>query len=113
MKKSIQEMFAEHAEKCASLPNMAGKQINAVSGREYQGMNRISLYLGAKENDWTNEWYTHEQFTEKGYTLRKDEHGTPVFNFKLIEKEGSKEKQLRYYLVFNASQLQAAEEAAS
>ncbi len=111
-KLSIQELFMLHAERCAQLPNMAGKQINGTTKREYQGMNKISLYLTMKEKGFkSNEWLTHDQAKAEGLVIVQGEHGTPIFNFKLVDTEAGKEKQLRYYLVFNRSQLVSAEEA--
>ena len=108
-KMTVSEIFEREAARVASITNMAGKQVNGVSGREYQGFNRINLYLVAKEKGFEcNQWLTHEQLKNAGYTIREGEHGTPVFNHKLIEKDGKKQKVLRYYLVFNIDQLEAA-----
>ncbi len=108
-KMTVEQIFARESERVAALPNMAGKQINAVSKREYQGFNKINLYLVAKEKDFnSNEWLTHDQLTKEGYTIKEGEHGTPIFNHKLIEKDGKKQKVLRYYLVFNKDQIEAA-----
>ena len=110
-KMTVAEIFQREAERVATLPNIAGKQINAISGREYQGFNKINLYLVSKERGFkSNEWLTHDQLSKAGYTIKEGEHGTPVFNHKLIDTESGKKKVLRYYLVFNKDQLQEAAE---
>lgn len=106
-KLTISELFAREAERVVKLSNMPGKQLNKVSEREYKGFNKINLYLIAKEKGFkSNEWITFDQLTKSGLELKDQEHGTPIFNHKLIDKEdGKKEKQLRYYLVFNMEQV--------
>jgi len=109
-KMTVAEIFQREAERVAGIMHQAGKQINSVSGREYQGFNKINLYLVSKERGFnSNEWLTHDQLSKANLTIKEGEHGTPVFNHKLIEKDGKKQKVLRYYLVFNKDQLEAAE----
>jgi len=110
-KLTVEQIFTREAERVASLPNIAGKQVNGVSKREYQGFNKINLYLVAKERSFkSNEWLTFEQAQKEGLTIKEEEHGTPVFNHKLVEIEGKKQKVLRYYLVFNKEQLTVSTE---
>lgn len=105
-KLSVSELFARESERVAKVAHATAKQVNGVSGREYQGFNRINLYLVAKEKSFSNTWYLFDQAKEKGLFVKKGEHGTPVFNHKLVDREeGRKEKVLSYYLVFNADQL--------
>lgn len=105
-KMTVAQIFEREAARVATLTNAPAKQVNAISGREYQGFNRINLYLVAKENAFeSKKWFTHDQLTKAGYELKEEQHGTPVFNHKIIEKDGKKEKVLRYYLVFNKDQL--------
>ena len=111
-KMTVAQIFEREAQRVATLTNAPGKQVNGITQREYQGFNRINLYLTAKENGFeSKEWLTHDQFTKAGYTLKEDQHGIPVFNYKIIETDGKKEKVLRYYLVFNKDQLELSKEA--
>lgn len=108
-KMTVEQIFQREAERVSTLPNIAGKQVNAVSGREYQGFNKINLYLVSKEKGYqSNQWLTHDQLKKENLSIKEGEHGTPVFNHKLIDKDGKKQKVLRYYLVFNKDQLEAA-----
>ena len=110
-KMTVAEIFTREAERVAGVMHQAGKQLNSVSGREYKGFNKINLYLVTKEKGFnSNKWLTHDQLTKAGYTIKEGEHGTPVFNHKLIEVEGKKQKVLRYYLVFNEEQLATSQE---
>lgn len=111
-KMTVTEIFTREAERVASVTHQAGKQINAVSGREYQGFNKVNLYLVAKEKGFqSKEWFTHDQMTKQGLKIKEGQHATPVFNFKLIDtEEGKKQKVLRYYLVFNRDQLELSKE---
>ncbi len=109
-KMTVSEIFEREAQRVAGITHNVGKQINGVSQREYQGFNKINLYLLKKEKGFeSNEWLTHDQLTKEGLQVKEGEHGTPVFNHKLIEQDGKKKKVLRYYLVFNKDQLTAAE----
>ena len=108
-KMTVTEIFEREAARVAGITHNVGKQINGASKREYQGFNRINLYLVKKERGFeSNEWLTHDQAQKEGLKVKEGEHGTPVFNHKLIEQDGAKKKVLRYYLVFNRDQLEAA-----
>ena len=108
-KMTVAEIFQREAERVAGVMHQAGKQINGISKREYQGFNKINLYLVKKERGFnSNEWLTFEQAKNEGLQVKEGEHGTPVFTYKLIEKDGKKQKVLRYYLVFNKDQIEAA-----
>lgn len=106
-KLTVTELFMRESERVSTIAHATGKQINGISDREYKGFNRINLYLVAKEKGYTNTWYTYDQVKNSNFMIKEGEHGTPVFNNKLVDKEeGRKEKVLSYYLVFNQSQLQ-------
>ena len=109
-KMTVAEIFEREAQRVGNLTHQVGKQINGISKREYQGFNKINLYLVKKEREFqSNEWLTHDQLTKDGYNVKEDEHGTPIFNHKLIDiEDGKKKKVLRYYLVFNKDQIEAA-----
>jgi antirestriction protein ArdC len=111
-KMTVAEIFTREAERVAGLTHNVGKQVNGVSGREYQGFNKINLYLVAKEKGFeSKEWLTHDQLKNQGLTIKAEQHGTPVFNHKLVDTEdGKKKKLLRYYLVFNRDQLELSKE---
>ena len=106
-KMTVAEIFEREAARVVTITHNVGKQINGISKREYQGFNKINLYLVKKERGFnSNEWFTFEQAKNEGLQAKEGEHGTPVFNHKLIEKDGKKQKVLRYYLVFNKDQLE-------
>ncbi len=107
-KLSVSELFSRESERVSKIPHATGKQVNGVSGREYQGFNRINLYLIAKEKGFCNVWFTFDQVKDQNLAVKKGERGIPVFNHKLIDKEDRKEKILSYYLVFNKDQLTVA-----
>lgn len=114
-KLTVQQLFDREAQRVIKLDKPALRQMNGKTGREYQGFNQINLFLVATEKGFkSSQWLTHDQFKEINLELKEGEHGTPIFNHKLVEKEGKKELQLRYYLVFNKDQLvEAAAPAAA
>jgi antirestriction protein ArdC len=111
-KMTITEIFEREASRVATITHNVGKQINGASKREYKGFNKINLYLVKKEKGFkSNEWLTFDQVQKEGLQVKEGEHGTPVFNHKLIDLEdGKKKKVLRYYLVFNKDQLEISDE---
>ncbi|MBU2826794.1 MAG: ArdC family protein [Acidithiobacillus ferriphilus] len=97
--------------------------INAVTGKEYNGGNRMLLATVAPTGD--PRWVTYKQAEEQGWQVKKGEHGIPIEVWKSYEKDrehsssespkfGGKEvaasgKETRrfakYYTVFHASQI--------
>ena len=97
--------------------------INAVTGKEYNGGNRMLLATVAPTGD--PRWATYKQAEEQGWQVKKGEHGIPIEVWKSYEKDrersigetpkfGGKEvaasgKETRrfakYYTVFHASQI--------
>ena len=93
-----------------------GTPRNAVTGREYSGINMILLAMSPFANPL---WLTYNQARAVNATVRKGEHGTQVVffkPFKITDKndaestapQGDNEKTiplLRTYTVFNAQQI--------
>lgn len=87
---------------------VGGAARNAVSNREYQGIN-VWLLMATEYTD--PRWCTYKQATEKGGKVIKGEHGTPIVFWKILEgkekdKRGNPVKIpfLRYFKVFNVEQ---------
>lgn len=77
-----------------------------ISGRPYNGVNRILLGMGGFSSPF---FATFNQIRKAGGTVRKGEHGTPVVFFKVSERTnavGDVEKfpLFRYTTAFNAEQ---------
>lgn len=92
---------------------------NVITKKPYRGLNVVSLWFAAEEQGFcSNIWGTFDQWKEKGKSIKKGETGTPVFFFKPtkytvettneageIELEEKESCLIRYYIVFNASQM--------
>ena len=87
-----------------------GAPRNAVTGREYSGINMILLAMSPFANPL---WLTYNQARAVNATVRKGEHGTQVVffkPFKITDKNDAESKEktvplLRTYTVFNAQQI--------
>lgn len=84
--------------------------LNAVSGKEYSGVNILMLWSEAKLHGYrTQQWLTFQQGKEIGARVRKGERSTPVIFVKFIEKDEAGEKKripvYRSYAVFNIDQM--------
>lgn len=85
--------------------------MNAISNRPYSGCNAFLLWLLRRPNP---RYLTFKQAKEAGGTVRKGEHGVPVYFVKFLYKRGDKMKDgriaennismLRQYTVFNVAQ---------
>lgn len=91
-----------------------GMAINHLNGKSYRGINQFILSFTADANGWVNRWMTFKAISEKGWKLRKGEHGTQIAFFTFIEDEdeGTRFPLLRYYTVFSLSQLEEMPEYA-
>lgn len=95
--------------------------INPFNGIPFKSGNRLRLMVAAIEKGYTDpRWGTFEQYKEKGYQIRKGEHGTlcevwkfsketektdPATGKKKTVKEPIEKPQVSYIRVFNASQV--------
>jgi len=86
---------------------------NAVTGRQYHGINIPILWHQAGERGYpTHQWLTFNQAKEKGANVRKGEKATQVVftkKLRIKDQETEEEKQismLRGYFVFNAAQVE-------
>lgn len=93
---------------------------NPVSNAKYQGGNRLRLAFQAIKNGYTDpRWVTYLQASEKGWKVKDKEKGTICEKWiwtelqEVEDKEGNKKKVevdrkvpiVRYFVVFNASQI--------
>jgi len=86
---------------------------NAVTGRQYHGINIPILWHQTSERGYpTHQWLTFNQAKEKGANVRKGEKATQVVFTKKLrvrDRETEEEKQismLRPYWVFNRAQVE-------
>jgi antirestriction protein ArdC len=91
---------------------------NIVSGKAYQGINRLVLGMGSMMPGYTPYWASYKQWAERGAQVRKGEKGTQIVFFSPVTKEQAnaagelEEKQfavLRLYTVFNSAQCEGAD----
>jgi antirestriction protein ArdC len=78
---------------------------NAVSGREYRGVNVFLLHTMSYQSPC---WLTFNQAKELGGTVKRGERACPVVFWKWLDAEENSERKripfLRYYSVFNVGQ---------
>ncbi|MEC3949273.1 ArdC family protein [Sphingobium sp. HWE2-09] len=89
--------------------------VNVASGRDYRGLNVISLWMIAEAKRYqSGTWATYQQWQDKDCQVRKGEKSASVFFWKnLSEAEGKQEQDgeargrfvARRYSVFNADQV--------
>ena len=79
--------------------------VNAASGKRYQGVNILSLWLSGYGS---NRWATFKQWQDLGAQVRKGEKGTPIIFYKVIEGETREQDRpmIRGSFVFNAAQVE-------
>lgn len=98
-------------------PRGAEWPINGISGKPYHGYNILQL---AHRGYPDPRWCTFDQAAAKGWRVNKGERGTPIFFWKLMEKDTGKVDELgdpvvrRFpllcrFVVFNFSQLTGPE----
>lgn len=85
---------------------------NAVSGREYNGINLFLLSLSPYQSQG---WLTYKQATELGGNVRKGERGTTIVFWQFVKKEeDGKVKTIPFakaYRVFNVEQCENLDES--
>jgi antirestriction protein ArdC len=112
--KAMEQGIAPWVSPYAGKPNK-----NLVSKKEYRGINSLLLNAVATANGFKSPyWATFKQATELGLKVKKGSKATMVVFWKDFEVEEEEEKTskrfvLRYYNVFNASQLEGYEEKES
>jgi antirestriction protein ArdC len=88
-----------------------GLPLNASTGRAYNGINILLLWLTAYERSYTDSrWLTFRQAKALGGAVRKGEKGTLVTFWKVFEKkqdDGTIDKipVLKHFTVFNVAQV--------
>lgn len=61
---------------------------NGISGRNYQGINTMLLFLEAQQRGFDdNRYMTFKQASEAGYKIRKGAKSMPIYFFKKLEIE--------------------------
>jgi len=89
-----------------------GANKSAVSGKRYSGINAIVTYLVAQKRGYSScAWATFNQWKSQGRLVAKNEKGTPILFYQMIEKEneeGQKESIpcAKYFHIFNENQLE-------
>lgn len=78
---------------------------NIVSGLEYQGFNINELLARGYTSP---EWGTFLQWREKGFKVKKGEHGAHIRTFVQVtpKKKGDSDMAPRHYVVFNQEQVE-------
>jgi antirestriction protein ArdC len=93
---------------------------NGMSGRHYQGINTMLLFMEAQQRGFDDSRYmTFKQASEAGYKIRKGAKSIPVYFFKKLEIEerdqqsgDTTKKNVPYlteYRVFNAQDIEGLE----
>jgi antirestriction protein ArdC len=84
-----------------------GLPTNASTGKRYNGVNILSLWLSGYGS---NRWASYNQWQALGAQVRKGERGTPIIFYKVIEGPTPDDNKLfaRGSKVFNAEQVDGA-----
>ena len=90
---------------------------NVISKKPYQGMNCFSIGLSVHKNGFkSNEWATFNQWKNLGANVLKGSKGTQIlyWNIKEYEDKTNKDEKvkipfLKYFVVFNADQVEGYE----
>lgn len=54
----------------------SGAPVSAISGKSYNGLNRLSLILAASERGYSdNRWMTYKQMEDKGWSFKRNAEG--------------------------------------
>ena len=98
-----------------------GLPVNFVTEKPYHGVNVLLLSLTALQHKWPNQWASFQQWKERGASVRKGEHGTPIVFYSSVQihvveedEEGKKHVVVksipvfRYSTVFNIAQVDNA-----
>ncbi len=103
-KMTVAEMLLNASERVAT--SKKTKQMVSVSGNNFSGLNNAILALEYAEKGYkSNVFLTEKQMTDNGLCLKDGvKYGTQLFTTKIIEKDGKKNKQVLYYMVWNAEQ---------
>jgi antirestriction protein ArdC len=96
---------------------------NPISGKPYHGGNVLNLMITAASKGYNDpRWVTYHQAQEKGWQIRRGEHGTQVEFWKMVNPEDDEpaldplddENRTRFihrvYTVFNACQIDGVPE---
>jgi len=106
----------------------SGAPANAQTGKYYNGINVLNLWITAADRGYTsNEWATFNQLKAKGYKVQKGEKSSEIFFFKPLQikeqadniKTGSSETvtktipMIKSYRVFSLDQTDAPKKEAT
>lgn len=94
-----------------------GDPVNAVTHRNYRGVNVLILWGAAAERSYaTNEWASYKQWQSRDAQVRKGERGEQIVFFKVLERKDEDAEDgkrriplLRFSRVFNADQVDGYE----
>ena len=93
--------------------------VNAVSGRQYRGINVLLLWATAEREGYrSGRWATFKQWTDAGAQVRKGQRGTAIFFWKSpansddqeAATDGTRPRYIaKVFWVFNEAQIDEAE----
>lgn len=90
-----------------------GMPFNAITGREYSGVNVLALWMAQAERGYTSgAWCTFKQAQAKGWKVKKGAKGECVIFYSKVPSREDKDKlipMLRGYYVFNADSIEGYE----
>ncbi|CCN41402.1 DNA primase TraC [Vibrio nigripulchritudo FTn2] len=93
----------------------SGIPSNASTGKPYNGMNIMLLWMSAGLNRFSSSrWLTFKQAVAMGGKVRKGEKGTRIFFYSVVKKKEAVDDNdtyamLKNYVVFNADQVDGIE----
>ena len=98
----------------------ASADANLISGKAYQGVNRLILGMAAMAGGFqSNQWASYNQLKAAGYNVQKGQKGTAICFYKpvagTVDAATGEEKSgyavLKSYYIFNLSQTDAPADA--
>lgn len=112
--KIIQELEKGALPWTAEWSSASGLPVNAITGRAYNGINVIILWLMANELGYrSNRWCTFAQIKKAGGYVKKGEKSLPVLFYKMLEVENTETQEkasvpmARLFNVFNLNQCES------
>jgi antirestriction protein ArdC len=86
-----------------------GLPVNVVTHQPYHGVNILFLSLVPAQHKWPNQWASFQQWRERGASVKRGEHGVPVFYSPVQiqdveeDEEGKREVVMKTIPVFHHS----------
>ncbi len=112
----IQELEKGALPWTAEWSSASGLPVNAITGRPYNGINVIILWLKANKRAYSsNRWCTFQQIKKAGGHVKKGEKSLPVIFYKMLEIDNAETQETdsipmaRLFRVFNLNQCEGLE----